>query len=282
MEPVTRLAAFLKRRRIPPYASVPAVLVECWLAEWVRTAQRDTRRDLVEALGSLELILTLSRNQIDILVDAGFPEEKVDTIPFGCAPGLFAGPAMERDLDIVAVGFDHGRDYRTFFEGVRDLDAQVHLLCQPANVAGLDIPDNVVVHGVIPFADYRAVLRRAKIVAVPTRELAYPTGQSVALDAAASGAALAFTGTTPMREYFDESCAAPVAPSDPIGWRTTLRALLSDDNARECLAVAGHERVLARFTYDHMWGAFRDRLALHGLPAVRTASTETLDMDPGP
>lgn len=265
LEPVTALAAQLKRRGAPPYAGTPLVMISCWLAEWIRRADRDRSRALVRRFSGVDLILTLSRNQIDILVDAGFRADQVAAIPFGCAPELFTDDGTERDIDVLAAGFDHGRDYGTFFRGVRDLHTTVHVLCQDANLAGLRVPDNVVVHGVVPFDEYRAMLRRAKVVAVPTRELAYPTGQTVALEAAAAGAAVAFTATEALSEYFGAGLAAPVAVGDAEGWRHTVDRLLRHPAEREALAEAGRAVVTERFTYDRMWRAFRDELHDHGI-----------------
>lgn len=265
LEPSTRFAARLKKRGIRPYATTPMVMISCWLGEWISRADPERRRALVREFEAVDLILTLSRNQVPLLVDAGFREEQVSAIPFGCAPELFEGPELDRDLDVLAAGVDHGRDYATFFAGVRGLDTTVHLLCQPANLAGLEVPDNVVVHGVVPFPEYRAMLRRAKIVAVPTKELAYPTGQSVALEAAAAGAAVAYTASAPLSEYFQESYAAPVAVGDSQGWRRTISRLLEEPSHRSALARAGRTKITREFTYAHMWRAFADRLQEHGL-----------------
>lgn len=273
LEPVSRLAASLRGRRIPPYGNRPMVMIACWLAEWIRQAPPGGRKRLVRQFGGLDLILPLSRNQVDILVDAGFRQEQVAPIPFGCAPSLFDGPPLERDIDVLAAGFDAGRDYATFFAGIRDLPVAVDLLCSPQNLAGLDVPANVRVHGVVPYDDYRKMMRRAKVVAVPTRELAYPTGQSVALDAAAAGAALAITGTAPIREYFSEATATLIAPGDAKGWGESLDFLLRDDVRRDALAQAATVHVRTHHDYDNMWQAFTDQLRDHGLPAPAPRSS---------
>ncbi|MCT1802536.1 glycosyltransferase family protein [Kocuria carniphila] len=265
LEPNSKFAAQLKRRGIPPYAGTPMVMISCWLAEWISKANPEDRRALVRQFEAVDLILTLSRNQIEILIDAGFRPEQVDAIPFGCAPELFDGEDVERDIDVLAAGFDHGRDYGTFFDGVGDLDVTVHVLCQPANLAGLTVPDNVVVHGVVPFDQYRAMLRRAKIVAVPTEELAYPTGQSVALEAAASGAAVAYTATTALSEYFDASYAAPVSVGDSKGWQRVIGHLVESSSEREALASAGRAKITEDFSYANMWRAFKTKLSEHGI-----------------
>nr|WP_255422296.1 glycosyltransferase [Tessaracoccus sp. MC1627] len=206
------------------------------------------------------------------MVDAGFREDQVAPIPFGCAPGLFAGPELERDIDVLAAGFDAGRDYETFFAGISRLPVTVDLLCSPRNLEGLQVPSNVRVHGVVPYDRYRHMMRRSKIVAVPTRELAYPTGQSVALDAAAAGAALAVTGTTPLKEYFSEDNAVLISPGDSNGWGEALASLLANRTRREALAAAAGIHVRTNHDYDNMWIAFTRQLRAHGLPAPQSDS----------
>lgn len=102
LEPVTALAAQLRRRDVPPYAGAPLVMISCWLVEWIRRADPDRRRALVRRFSAVDLILTLSRNQIDILVDAGFRADQVAAIPFGCAPELFTDDGTQRAVDVFA------------------------------------------------------------------------------------------------------------------------------------------------------------------------------------
>lgn len=274
LEPMSQLALNLKSRKIWPYGAKPFVLLSCWLAEWVAQADHQSRQNLVRKYSAADLILTLSRHQIDVLVDAGFDAEKLAYIPFGCEPSNFVWKPGERDLDIVAAGFDHGRDYATFIEGVRGMDATVHILCQPANLEGIDIPSNVIVHGVLPYEEYCSMLLRAKIVAVSTHELAYPTGQSVGLDALAAGAALAFTNTRGLAEYFADDIAAPIPVGDSATWNQVLSDLLEQNYARQALARAGHRHMRENFTNAHMWSAFKDVLYEKGLLASGDGPSE--------
>lgn len=267
LEPISLVPAILRKKRIPPYGQRPIVMIACWLAEWIRRGRPEERRKLVERYGGLDLILPLSRNQTDILIDAGFRKEQIAPIPFGCAPGLFDGPEIERDIDVIAAGFDAGRDYATFFEGIGRLKVTVDLLCSPMNLSGFEVPSNVRVHGVVPYDQYRQMMRRARVVAVPTKELAYPTGQSVALDAAAAGAALAITGTVPLREYFSSQEAELIDVGDAQGWGEAISCLLGNEPRRAGLAAAGQRHVRTHHDYDVMWAAFRDALRSHGLPA---------------
>ncbi len=111
LEPVTALAAQLKRRDVPPYAGTLLVMISCWLVEWIRRADPDRRRTLVRRFSAVDLILMLSRNQIDILVDAGFRADQVAAIPFGCAPELLTDDGTHRAVDVLAARFDHGRSH---------------------------------------------------------------------------------------------------------------------------------------------------------------------------
>ncbi|QIR70915.1 glycosyltransferase family 1 protein [Kocuria sp. KD4] len=110
------------------------------------------------------------------------------------------------------------------------------------------------------------------MTAVPTRELAYLTGQTVALEAAAGGAAVAFTATEALSEYLNAGFAAPVAVGDPEGWRHTVDRLLRHPAEREALAEAGRAVVTERFTYHRMWRALRDELHDHGIRSGRGAN----------
>ena len=95
--------------------------------------------------------------------------------------------SVELPCDVLAVGRDRGRDWRTFFDAVRNTDLRVRVVCRPALLAGLDVPANVEVVGVVDRASYRELLASAAVVAVITETLPYPTGQSVLLEAMAMG-----------------------------------------------------------------------------------------------
>lgn len=258
------LPAMLKGRGIPPYAGRPLVAVTCWLADDLRAADPATRRRTVRRLAAVDLLTHFGSGESGILVDAGFDERRLLHVDLGVSAGYFTPDGRQRDLDVLAVGQDRGRDYATLFEAVRGTALSVHVVCRPGNVAGLDVPPNVEVSGPVPLAAYRDLLRRARVVAVPTRELAYPTGSSVALEAAASGCAVVATGTPGLRDHLvDGTTAVLVGVGDADGWRSALTALHSDGERRAALGAAARADVLDRFTTERMWArivaALRER-----------------------
>lgn len=257
-------ASALARRGVPPYAHRPLAMICCWLADELREMSSESRRRAAARYRGVDLTIVFSENQIDILVDAGFPEESVVAVPFGFADETFTPqPSHARTPSITAVGFDRGRDYATLMEAVRGTNLRVELYCKPENIAGLDLPDNVHFNGVVPFDRYRQAISTSQIVAVPTREMAYPSGQTVALEAGATGACLVLTSTPALREYFSEDTALLCTPGDVQSWREALLRAAEESELREGLGAAAAHDIRSRFTYTQMWervdALFRDR-----------------------
>lgn len=247
-------ASWLKMRRIPPYSSKPLAMMACWLADELRGMPADDRRTAAKQYAGVDLTMVWSTNQIEILVDAGFSPEQVEAIPFGFAPELY--PVVDpttRDGSLAAIGSDRGRDYPTLLEAMRQVDHELHLYCKEGNLQGRALPRTVRFHGTVPYEEYQRLLRSVAVVAIPTRELAYPTGQTVALEAAGTGAAVVLTDTPAMREYFSEETAVMVAPGDVDGWQRALTVLARDPERRAALGLRAADHVHTRFTYLQMW-----------------------------
>lgn len=254
LEPQGAAASVLKRAKVPPYASTPLALWSVWLAEEIKNSDADGVRRLARLYGAADLITHMSVHETELFQRIGIGPERTHAVRFGVNDDFYTPGAGPRDIDVLAVGQDRGRDYRTLFDAVRGTDLTLHLVCKPQNVAGLDVPDNVAMHGVVPLRDYRELLRRARVVAVPTHDLAYPTGQSVALEAAATGACVTVTGTPAMREYFREGMTARLLEvGDAEGWRAVLLELRDDESQRERLGEAGRQSVTTEFSARLMW-----------------------------
>jgi glycosyltransferase involved in cell wall biosynthesis len=247
-------AGLLKRARVPPYGRTPLVIWSVWLADDLINAAAEQRRLLVRRVQAADLITHMSRHETDVLVENGLSPDQLLTLDFGVNHHYYRPAGEPRDLDILAVGQDRGRDYKTLFEAVRGTSLEVHLVSKPDNLAGLAIPPNVRFLGTVPLPTYRDLLRRACIVAVPTHDLAYPTGQSVALEAAASGATVVVTGTRAMSDYFEDRVNARLVPvGDVEGWRAVLTELRDTPADVARLGAAARANVVERFNADLMW-----------------------------
>jgi hypothetical protein len=237
------------------YGRRPLVSVVCWAAEDLRTGTARQRRQARAILRDSDLVCYWSGNQTEVFLEHGASKDRLLSLTFGTETAYFgADPDRPRDLDVLAVGVDRGRDYATLAQAMTGSAVRVQVLARPANLAGVTLPPNVEVIGTLPQHEYAAMLRRARVVVVPTHELAYPTGQTVALDAAAAGAAVVVTSTPAMREYFVDGVTALMpAPGDAAGLRRAVETLGDDEESRLRLARAGHSHVMAHHDSAVMW-----------------------------
>ncbi len=266
LETQSRAAGLLRRLPWTGYAHAPLVVWSVWLADELRRAGRDERRRLTRGLLGAELVTHLASGETSILVDAGFRPEQLLRLDFGINDAYYtADPTVTRDLPVVAVGQDRGRDYATLLAAAPLIDAPIRVHCRPENLTGLRIPSNVTIAGPIPLPEYRQLLRRAQVVVVPTHDLSYPTGQSVALEAASVGAAVVVTSTAAMREYLDPSAAALVPLGNPDALATAISRLLADVSERHRLGDAAQSLVRRRFSSAAMWGSVAEALAARNL-----------------
>ena len=258
-------AGRLKGLKVPPYRKTPLVIWSCWLADDLRTADANTRRRTRRDLEAVDLITHLSRHETEIFGEIGIGPERLFSVTYGVSHRYYSPDGRQRDIEVLAVGQDRGRDYRTLFDAIRGTEITVDLVCKPENLLGLEVPPNVRVHGTVPLPEYRTLLRRAKVVAVPTRDLAYPTGSSVALEAASSGCAVVVTGTRAMRDYFDGGRNAVfVDEGDAEGWREALRAVAQPE-LRDRLGEQARENVVSRFNADFMWTELAAEMRRRGI-----------------
>lgn len=249
-----RAAAWAKGHHLPPYARTPLLVWSCWLADDLSRMPADERRAYADTMRHADLVTYLARAETEILLDAGFSAEQLFPMTYGVAADFYTPTGQPKDIDVLAVGQDRGRDYATLFDAVRGTGIAVDVVCKPANLAGLDIPAEVTVHGPVPHVAYRALLRRAKVVAVPTVELTYPTGSSVTLEASSCGACVVVSDTRSMREYVsDDESGLLVGVGDVDGWRAALTRSLDDDALRARLGTGARASVTTRFNTRHMW-----------------------------
>lgn len=263
--------AMLKRRGLSPYAATPLVIWSCWLADDLRNLPLDERRARARALDRVDLIVHLSRSETEVFTDLGFSPDRLFPMTYGVAAEFYTPPTGERDLGIVAIGQDRGRDYATLFRAVADTELRLDVVCRTDNLRGLEIPPNVTVHPPVGHRDYRELLRRASVVAVPTRDLAYPTGSSVALEASSCGACVIATDTSAMREYLRHNDTAVLVPvGDADAWRHALRRVTSDSALRNRIGKQARASVSTTFNTNNMWFEIDDEMRERGIVVGRT------------
>lgn len=231
-------------------------MVVCWLAGDLDGYGRVRRAVVRAAYGSVDRVFYFSSNQRAIFErELGVPRDRLTFIPFGIDHYYFAPhtPAIDEGY-LLAVGRDRGRDWRTLFDAVRGSSIRLKVACRMPDLDGLDIPDNVETLGVVPQSEYRRLLAGATAVAVITHERAYPTGQTVALEAMSMAKCCVVTSTRPMEDYLQDGVNAVLVPEgDSLRLRETLLTVLGDESLRERLGAGGRRGVEEQFNAEHMW-----------------------------
>lgn len=228
----------------------------CWAAEDLTSGSEEQRSAALRLLRACDHVVCFSSNQVPIFTAAGIEAHRVHVVPFGVDTTAVGEQGSSRDIDVLAVGWDRGRDYRTLADAVRGTGRTVELVTKPTTLAGLDPAPEMHLRGTVPFHEYLELLGRSKVVVVPTRTLAYPTGQSVALEAAAAGCAVVVSDTPAMREYFTPGRTALMPPvGDAAALREAIERLLADDDLRGDLVARARPHVRASYDRRHMWEA---------------------------
>lgn len=238
-----------------PWARQPGlVVIACWLSDLLGQASPLKRWLYRRLYRSVDRVVVFSENQALALtkglrLDAG----TVVPVTFGVDHELFEpSAATDDDGFVLAAGRDRGRDWPTLAKAAHLSGLPIRLLTRPSDVPP-SLPPNVEVLGYVPFDEYRRQLLSARVVVVPTHERAYPTGQTVLLEAMAAGKATVVTQTAAMAEYIEPTRTLSVPPKDPEALAEAMVSLMNDPSERQRLGHGGREFVGNRANARQMW-----------------------------
>jgi glycosyltransferase involved in cell wall biosynthesis len=251
------MAPLLRARRRVRGPGPTSVVVACWVAEKAVSASFHVLRRYARMLSAFDHVVCFSSNQADLLhrrLDV--PMRRIRVTTFGCRTSWFSEPGdIRREAGlVVAVGNDVGRDYGTFVAAVEGAPARALLVTNSWHAARLRPSAHVEVVTSLDRRDYRDVLRRAAVVVVPTFALAYPTGQSVLIEAMASGCACVVTASPSLRDYVQHGRnAVLVPPGDAEAMSAAITSLVEDPE--RCRSLGDQARADAQDKHDNerMW-----------------------------
>jgi glycosyltransferase involved in cell wall biosynthesis len=233
------------------------VVMTCWLAHILTTCSSRRLSGYRWAYQSVDRLYYLSANQGPILEERlALPPDRLRYLPFGVDTEGFC-PTDETDGDyVLVVGRDKGRDWPTLIEALDGLDMPVKLCCRPADVAGFRIPQNVDLLGYVDRDVYRRLLSRARVVAIASRPVVYPSGQSVMLEAMAMARTVVVTKTPALEGYIEDGLNSLAVPAgDPTAMREAIRAAAEDDALRRRIGTQARHSAVELFGAAAMWGA---------------------------
>jgi len=262
-------AASAKAHGLPPFNGRPLAVISCWLAETWKELDRRSLAAVRRALGAVDVLLFFSANQAAVFEhELGVDPARMACVPFGIDQRFFTPRGESEQGDwILSVGRDHSRDHAVLIEAVRGTGMRLRLVGPDASELG-PLPAEVESIAHLDHLAYREALAEAAVVAVPTVAPAYPSGQTVVLEAMSMGKALVTTDSPAMRDYVTAGVNGELVPRGDIeALRRVLRELLADRERRERLGGTGRQAVEANFTDAAMWAAVGERLRALTRPA---------------
>lgn len=255
LEDKSVLPAALKRRNLTAYARTHIAVVSCWWAQELKSGSSTRRQAIARTLRGVDRIFVFSQNQAEIFARIG-AGEKVVPISFGVEHTKYRpDTSAKQRFQVFSGGLDAGRDFETLIEAARLLPhIDFHLVSHLDRFRDIDLPTNVTTSGPTDGPTHKQNLLAAQLVVVPTHDLAYPTGQSVLLEAMSSGKACVVTETDAMREYIDEGVSNFGMPlHDAPGVARVIEKVLADPAKLHEVGRAARAAVEDRYTFDHMW-----------------------------
>lgn len=249
------LPGAMKARGLPPFARVPLSVISCWWAEEILHGTPETRERIEKATANVDRIFTFSQNQVGVfdLVGAG---DKVVPVRFGVDETWYTPEAPTRPpMQVVAMGIDRGRDFDSLIGAAQHTqDIRYDIFTQRGRLDASRLPKNVTLHEPTTMTGHRENLRAADLIVVPTHDLAYPTGQSVLLEAMACGRCVAVTETAAMKEYIDDGISNVALPlHDADGMAGTISRLVENPALRSRIGAEARRRVEQEFSFRHTW-----------------------------
>jgi glycosyltransferase involved in cell wall biosynthesis len=253
LSPIANLLPLTARLRRRPRL----VTLNISLCNEYARASAPRRALLRTALRSSALVLCLATAQRErLLQQTGLPAEQVRAIPLGVDERWYTASPVPADGYVLAVGRDMARDYATFAGAVRGLGLRAVVVASPRNLAGLEAK-GLELRQDVSYAELRGLYAGASCVVVPTRHESFPygadcSGQTVLLDAMASGRPVVLSRRTTLNDYVkDGRTAVIVPPEDPTALREGIERALGEPG----LGVAARRWVEERHTTRHFAAA---------------------------
>jgi glycosyltransferase involved in cell wall biosynthesis len=208
-----------------------------------------------KAIENIDMIVCTAATQRDFLIKNGFDDSKIVFEPIGIDAHFFENKVVTGAPKYIAsVGRDLGRDYKTFFEAVRDLPVQVKVATKKETLVGLTIPENVEVLYHVPYEAIPSFYKNAYVAVIPLRDASDPTGSDTSgqygyLEPMASGVPVIVTDKDTVREYIESGKdGILVPPNDANILRDAIKNIIENEQLRKMLTNAAQKKVRAQFT----------------------------------
>jgi glycosyltransferase involved in cell wall biosynthesis len=143
----------------------------------------------------------------------GIDPHRIDMLLWGVNPPEVSNTVLVAGDYVCAVG-GNARDYPMLMDVARARpDIAFVVVVRPANLEGLNVPPNVRTFTNIPFADAMAVVRDARVMALPLVTTQTPCGHVTIVGAFYLGTPIVVTASTGIEDYVQDEITGLTAPS---------------------------------------------------------------------
>jgi len=244
----------------------PLLYVSIGLPERIAAIKSPLTRALYRRLyRSVPRFVTYGWEEASRLRDwLGLPpdSDRVVFIPFGVDHQDFAPRhGTIPDTDVLSVGADMQRDFRTLLLVARELPTVSFRIITSSRHASTfgTVPANVDVRTHVPFAEIGAALASARVIALPCHENTYSSGTTTLLQAMAMAKAVVVSRTGAIRDGYqleDNVNCRLVAPGSVPELSAALQALLANPALQADLGTAARRTVESHLTWTHYVARF--------------------------
>ena len=246
-------------QRLMPGPKVHIILVDCLWYRETRAWRRVLKRWQMQfCLKAVDLCVVLASREIRAYSEEfGVDQSKFTFVPHHTSLHPHRYSFKISSGDYIFAGGNGDRDYHTFIEAMRPLNAPCVIACtDDRRLAGIELPPHV--RRVRASAqEFRQLIAGAMIVVVPMEGgQLHSGGQQTFLNAMAVGKPVIVTDPEGASSYIEDGVTGLlVPPSDKIRLGEALRNLLEDENRRTEMgarALASAERFSVENSYDQI------------------------------
>ena len=168
----------------------------------------------------------------------GLDPTRIDFIPWGVKAPAASGLVVDHKDYVCAVG-GNARDYAMLMQvASRQPDRRFVIVVRPANIEGLAVPDNVEVMCNIAYADAMAVVKGARLMALPLKTTDTPCGHVTIVSAFYLGTPVIVTRSAGVEDYVTDNQSGLITAagsSEEMG--AAIDLLWADDQLAERLSA---------------------------------------------
>ncbi len=129
------------------------------------------------------------------------PSKKMEFIPFGVQTDYFISEEEGKNPPL-SIGIDHLRDWPLLFLAAKQVDFEIELVCNRDVLCGKKIPENIILHDLIPMEKLKAKMAKAEFVILPVKENPYTGATITLLQSMASGRPVVISKTEAIKEGY--------------------------------------------------------------------------------